>query len=128
MARFQMCAACRAEYDDPENRRFHAQPNACPVCGPRLSADVAEARRLLREGKILAIKGLGGFHLACDPANDEAVRRLRARKPPAYRRGWRSRISTSILRSGVKLVRVTSKRVPSTLLMPSPQNETRLSG
>lgn len=80
MARFQMCAACRAEYDDPENRRFHAQPNACPVCGPRLSADVAEARRLLREGKILAIKGLGGFHLACDPANDEAVRRLRARK------------------------------------------------
>ena len=89
---FHMCPACRAEYEDPGNRRFHAQPNACPVCGPRLwLADasgveipcddpVAAAAQALREGQVLAIKGLGGFHLAVDPFNEEAVRRLRGRK------------------------------------------------
>ncbi|HUI57238.1 MAG TPA: carbamoyltransferase HypF [Bryobacteraceae bacterium] len=80
MADFRMCAACQAEYDDPGNRRFHAQPNACPVCGPRLSAEIEEAQRRLAAGEILAIKGLGGFHLACDARNAEAVERLRARK------------------------------------------------
>ena len=71
---------CRAEYEDPANRRFHAQPNACPECGPSLSAEIAEAQRRLAEGEILAIKGLGGFHLACDARNAAAVARLRARK------------------------------------------------
>ena len=80
MAAFHMCAACQAEYDDPRDRRFHAQPNACPECGPSLSADIAEARRRLAAGEILAIKGLGGFHLACDARNPAAVRRLRDRK------------------------------------------------
>ncbi len=94
MASFTMCPACRAEYEDPADRRFHAQPNACPVCGPRLMlADtdgmeiltperdaIAEAARRIRDGQIIAIKGLGGFHLACDAENDEAVLRLRARK------------------------------------------------
>ena len=96
MASFRMCAACQAEYDDPANRRFHAQPNACPDCGPRLSLvdnsglsasesrnpnpEILKVRGLLREGKIVAIKGLGGFHLACDAENDEAVCALRARK------------------------------------------------
>lgn len=80
MAGFRMCAACQAEYDDPGNRRFHAQPNACAECGPQLSAPVAEAQRRLSAGATVAVRGLGGFHLACDPRNDAAVRRLRERK------------------------------------------------
>lgn len=91
MACFPLCPRCRAEYENPADRRFHAEPNACPVCGPRLwvadgegnelAADpVEKAAELLRAGKILAIKGLGGFHLAVDASNEEAVRRLRSRK------------------------------------------------
>ena len=92
MAAFTMCPACQAEYDDPYNRRFHAQPNACPVCGPRLwladasgreiaSTDpIAGAALALRQGQIVGIKGLGGFHLAVDPFSEEAVRTLRGRK------------------------------------------------
>jgi hydrogenase maturation protein HypF len=80
MASFRMCAECRREYDDPSNRRFHAQPNACPVCGPQLSGELEEARRRLAAGEIVAIKGLGGYHLACDARNGAAVGRLRARK------------------------------------------------
>jgi hydrogenase maturation protein HypF len=91
MAAFEMCPDCRYEYDDPRDRRFHAQPVACPTCGPRVwlegagldaSRDeaIAVARRLLREGQIIAVKGLGGFHLACDATNDKAVRLLRERK------------------------------------------------
>jgi hydrogenase maturation protein HypF len=80
MAAFEMCEACRAEYEDPGDRRFHAEPIACPECGPRLSMRLDEAARLLRGGAILAVKGLGGYHLACDAASEEAVARLRARK------------------------------------------------
>jgi hydrogenase maturation protein HypF len=94
MTGFAMCAACRAEYEDPGNRRFHAQPIACPECGPALwggppglpsllggSPDpLQQARLRLAAGEILAIKGLGGFHLACDARNHAAVRRLRERK------------------------------------------------
>jgi len=80
MAPFHMCAACQAEYDDPRDRRFHAQPNACGECGPALSAGIEEARRRLAAGEVLAIKGLGGFHLACDARNDAALRRLREGK------------------------------------------------
>jgi len=91
MACFPLCPECQWEYEDPANRRFHAEPNACPVCGPRLSlldADghalpgdpISKALSLLSQGKTLALKGLGGFHLACDAFNDVAVASLRARK------------------------------------------------
>jgi hydrogenase maturation protein HypF len=80
MACFPMCEHCLREYEDPSNRRFHAQPNACPDCGPSLTLSVETARELLHEGRILAIKGLGGFQLVCDPTNDAAVRLLRERK------------------------------------------------
>ena len=92
MRYFQMCPRCQAEYDNPLDRRFHAQPNACPKCGPQVqlvdnkgnlvndSNPIAAASQLLREGRIVAIKGLGGFLLACDATNDTAVRALRQRK------------------------------------------------
>jgi hydrogenase maturation protein HypF len=91
MAGFPMCPACRAEYEDPADRRFHAQPIACPACGPRLELvdgsgaalggdPVAEARARLAAGQIVAVKGLGGYHLACDAGNPAAVAELRRRK------------------------------------------------
>lgn len=106
MRRFSMCPTCQSEYEDPLDRRFHAQPNACPVCGPRLSlwerrtvdgregtddghwSKVVEgdealqrAAEALRSGQIVAVKGLGGFHLMTDARNAEAIARLRQRKP-----------------------------------------------
>jgi hydrogenase maturation protein HypF len=93
MAGFQMCEQCRAEYDNPRDRRFHAQPNACPRCGPSLSlldsegravarwdAALAAAVEALRGGAVVAIKGIGGYHLACRADDDAAVGALRARK------------------------------------------------
>jgi len=91
MREFPMCGDCRDEYETPSDRRFHAQPTCCPVCGPELKfldhdgveidGDPIElATDFLKNGKIVAVKGLGGFHLACDTANQDAVRRLRERK------------------------------------------------
>lgn len=94
MAAFPLCAQCRKEYEDPSDRRFHAEPIACPVCGPRLRfvagngarVDASEAAltaavAALRAGSIVAVKGIGGYHLMCDARNANAVARLRARKP-----------------------------------------------
>ena len=80
MAGFQMCPACQAEYENPADRRFHAQPNACPDCGPRLSIPLETAADALRAGAIVAVKGLGGFHLACLADDEHAVAALRSRK------------------------------------------------
>jgi len=95
MRSFQMCSQCQAEYDNPLDRRFHAQPNACPKCGPRVelvdnrgnliteSNPIAAASQFIKKGKILAIKGLGGFLLACDATSDTVVKTLRQRKKRA---------------------------------------------
>ena len=89
---FKLCPDCEREYADPSNRRFHAQPVACPVCGPHVWLEIhneqnarddnaiQKTRQLIAEGKIVAIKGLGGFHLACDATNAESVAKLRRRK------------------------------------------------
>jgi hydrogenase maturation protein HypF len=80
MRGFAMCDTCRREYEDPADRRFHAQPVACPECGPHLSLPLEDAVAALRAGLVVAVKGLGGFQLACDASDEAAVARLRARK------------------------------------------------
>jgi hydrogenase maturation protein HypF len=97
MAGFALCPACRREYQDPADRRFHAEPLACPACGPRLrfhgpdavvdgnEPALAAAVAALRAGGILAVKGIGGYHLMCDAADNDAVARLRARKPRPHK-------------------------------------------
>lgn len=96
MQNFKMCQSCQAEYDDPSNRRFHAQPNACPICGPSVFLEdingiiecqdpIQKTIELLSDGHIIAVKGLGGFHLACDAENDTALNLLRERKRRTYK-------------------------------------------
>lgn len=88
MKDFKMCSLCQAEYDNPNDRRFHAVPNACPDCGPMLTvacgpdetSAIAYAVRLIKQGHIVAVKGLGGFHIACDADNESTVNRLRSLK------------------------------------------------
>ena len=123
MAAFTLCPECAAEYRDPSNRRFHAQPNACAVCGPRVwLADksgvaldgvginynaIEKAQAFLKDGAILAIKGLGGFHLACDAANTQAVERLRnlKRRPVTRRSKGGSNKPFAVMAADVEAVR-----------------------
>ncbi len=132
---FEMCAECRAEYENPLDRRFHAEPIACPKCGPQLSlrdargveveldgeTAVSRVRRLFLDGLVVAVKGIGGFHLACDALNGEAVGRLRQRK-------YREDKPFALMASSVEIVRkyclvsdeeeraLTSERRPVVLL------------
>ena len=154
MAHFALCAACRAEYQDASDRRFHAQPIACPDCGPRLWAEsthldglatgiqtgmpsgvlagqaaLLRALDWLRAGCIVAIKGLGGYQLACDAGNDDAVRRLRTRKQRpakplalmardlamAERHAVVSRLEQELLLSTAAPIVLLATRLPSSL-------------
>ena len=128
LACFPQCDPCLEEYEDPEHRRFHAQPNACPDCGPRLWLADPEGRTLargeeairlaleaLREDRILAVKGLGGFHLACDPARDAPVAELRRRK---HRPHKPFAVLVRDLEEAGRLVRLTG---PARELLASPR-------
>lgn len=127
MADFDMCEACAREYHDPADRRFHAQPVCCPDCGPTLTyrdhagatttgeSALGRARRLLTDGGILAVKGIGGYHLACDAADERAVAELRGRK----RRGDKPfAVMTPDLATARTLVEVDA---PSARLLTGPQ-------
>lgn len=114
MSAFKMCPDCLTEYENPVDRRFHAQPNACPVCGPRLELldssgaqipgdPATEAIKLLKNGGVLALKGLGGFHLAVDAVNGDAVNLLRFRK---HREEKPLAIMTGSLSSAEKLIQI----------------------
>lgn len=118
MARFNMCPACEAEYKDPNDRRFHAQPNACADCGPKVWLEkkgersdalnfeaIRLAQRLLENGKILAIKGLGGFHLACDAGNSGAVARLRELKRKSLSRQLKSNKPFALMAPDMKTIK-----------------------
>ncbi|HSM22606.1 MAG TPA: carbamoyltransferase HypF, partial [Rubrivivax sp.] len=145
MAAFAMCPACSAEYGNPLDRRFHAEPNACPACGPKLSlldadggaaegADpVTGALQRIRRGEIVAIKGLGGFHLVCDARNAGAVATLRARKS---REEKPFAVMVANVASGAGLARVTAAEAellqcperPIVLLRKSTQADALLPG
>ena len=82
LAEFPLCEACAAEYANPADRRFHAETTCCPACGPRLDTALDEIAARIRAGEIVALKGIGGFHLVCDARRKDTVARLRARKQP----------------------------------------------
>ncbi|MEW5744671.1 MAG: carbamoyltransferase HypF [Nitrospirota bacterium] len=149
MAAFPLCAACAREYHDPGDRRFHAQPNACPACGPNVELIAHGARssaedpiqavvELLKQGAIVAVKGLGGFHLCCDATNEGAVGRLRERKrksnkpfalmvPDAAAAGMVCFLSDEerrLLESRIRPIVLLRKRLPSPLAAPvAPGND-----
>jgi hydrogenase maturation protein HypF len=133
MSAFEMCPACRREYEDPSDRRFHAQPIACPACGPRLHLShrsgsrstekdvICEVSDLLRRGQIVALKGLGGYHLVCDATEEDSVAELRRRKrreekPLAVMVGSPEEAQEIIDALPVEVSVLTSRRRPIVLL------------
>jgi len=133
MKSFPMCPACRAEYENPQDRRFHAQPNACPVCGPRLeiwdrlgnplssASPLSDGVRALREGLVVAVKGLGGFHLMVDACNEPAIQKLRRiknreEKPFALMFPNLDMVKASCLVSPIEEQRLASPEAPIVLL------------
>lgn len=143
MKKFKMCEQCRAEYENPLDRRYHAQPNACPECGPRLSfCDAAgenlcdgheallKATEAIRSGAIVAVKGLGGFHLMVDAANNAAVAQLRQRKnreekPFALMFPTLDAVRTLCRVSELEAQMLTSPAAPIVLLLKSENEERR---
>lgn len=141
MAGFEMCEDCRMEYENPADRRFHAQPIACPVCGPQVWFEsepgkkdstqeqaLTQARQWLKDGKILAVKGLGGFHLACDAANKEAVAQLRQRKGRPAKPFALMAFDLKTVKNFVKVSPeaeklLTSPQAPIVLLPKNPENK-----
>lgn len=139
MASFPLCELCSAEYHDPRNRRFHAQPNACPVCGPQVvfeatgpfrsvsKPDPIEAvREVIGAGGIVAVKGLGGFHLCCDATNPSAVEELRKRKrrrnkPFALMTAELDAIHSHCIVSDEEAALLTDRRRPIVLLRKRPE-------
>lgn len=143
MAAFRQCPSCLAEYRSPEDRRFHAQPNACPACGPQLTWQDAEGRSAgdplaaalacLRGGGIVAVKGLGGFHLAVDARNGAAVARLRARKrreekPFAVMAANRASLAPVAALGDTEAALLASPERPIVLLRKSPGCDDALPG
>lgn len=134
MRRFVMCPDCQAEYENPADRRFHAEPNACPVCGPQLAlwdgegdelavrdAALKAAAAALAEGRIVAVKGLGGFHLMADARNEDAVRRLRQRKhreekPFAVMFASLDALRAAAVPTDIEVVALTSRERPIVLV------------
>jgi hydrogenase maturation protein HypF len=145
MAKFTQCPACQREYDLPTTRRFHAQPNACPVCGPQLSLfdahwqqvasndPVAAAAKRIKSGQVVAVKGIGGFHLVCDARNAASVARLRSGKQREEKPFAVMVLNTSSARHYAQFreqdgaLLETSER-PIALLRQSPSCETELQG
>ncbi len=141
MAGFKMCSACSSEYTNPGDRRFHAEPIACPDCGPKVWFELTEgndrlveeeaiqtAREMLKEGKILAIKGLGGFHLVCDASNEHAVHELRIRKNRPAKPFALMAFDTETIKSFVHVTPpaeslLTSRQAPIVLLETKPNTE-----
>ncbi len=140
MASFQMCAQCREEYENPSNRRFHAEPIACPTCGPQIvlwnekgeklfekDEAIVKTAGLIKNGAILAIKGLGGFHLIVDATNSEAVQRLRQRKnreekPFALMYPSLEEVKKDCIVSDLEASLLTSSESPIVLLDKSPNS------
>lgn len=143
MRKFPMCPDCEAEYKDPSDRRFHAEPTACPVCGPKASVagagsldspagPVAAAVRAMKGGKVVALKGLGGYQLACDAANDSACGLLRERKRKSQKPFAMMAASLDVIKkycevSGAEETLLTSRARPIVLLKKKPGAERSLS-
>src|SRR5579863_1685879 len=128
MRTFALCPACREEYENPANRRFHAQPNACPVCGPQLDGTIADTAAALRDGKIVALKGIGGFQLLVDARNPDAVARLRQRKhreekPFAVMMPSLAVAQTYCEISEAEVELLESQAAPIVLLQPKPSTD-----
>jgi hydrogenase maturation protein HypF len=132
MAAFEMCPSCREEYENPLNRRYHAQPISCNSCGPTLSESIGKTAAFIKNGKIVAIKGIGGFHLVCDAANDEVVKRLREfknrpTKPFALMCKDVEQVQEIATLNAKELELLTSKEAPIVILDKTLQTDVKLS-